>query len=334
MFINRRASLVLAVALTAAAATQASAESRAWTAAKKALPANLLGVGGISFGSIKSSQLFQQLMPMAMASQPDAQAKLDAFKSTCGFDPMSAFDSAVVGMQGEEKGAVVIALSGTTQKDIDACITKMAKAGGKTAAITKAGTLTKYAGLGKDFYLKWLGQDTFAIATQPDDKALLTKMTAGGVDKDKSLKAALATVNTDAAVWGAGNKVQDLPDVHGKMTGLYGSADVKAGTISAELHAVLDSAKTATEAATQANQQLAAVKSSGQLPPAFVGVINSVAVKTAGAEVVVTGSIAEKDVMSLLMQFGGAMGGGGAQKVSPTPQKSGTTTTVPPIKPH
>jgi hypothetical protein len=69
---NRRASLVLAVALTAAAASQASAESRAWTAAKKALPANLLGVGGINFTPIKSSQLFQQLLPMAMASQPDA----------------------------------------------------------------------------------------------------------------------------------------------------------------------------------------------------------------------------------------------------------------------
>jgi hypothetical protein len=328
MFQNRRASLVLAVALTAAAAQQASAESRAWTAAKKALPANLLGVGGINFGPIKSSQLFQQLLPMAMASQPDAQAKLDAFKAECGFDPMTAFDSAVIGMVGEDKGAIVVALNGTQQKDIDACITKMAKANGKAATISKAGALTKYAGLGKDFYLKWLSTDSFAIATAPDDKALLTKLTGGGIAGDKALKTALATVNTDAAVWGAGHKTQDLPDIHAKMTGLYGSADVKSGTISAELHAQLDSAKAATDAAAQANQQLSAVKSSGGLPPALAGALGSVAVKAAGSEVVVTGSIAEKDVMNILMSFGGMMQGGGAG-AKPAPAPAPTT---PPAK--
>ncbi|HTJ41273.1 MAG TPA: hypothetical protein VL463_04230 [Kofleriaceae bacterium] len=323
---NRRASLVLAVALSAAAASQASAESRAWTAAKKALPANLMGVGGMSVAQIKSSQLFQQLWPMAMA-QSGAQDKFDKFKAACGFDPLDAFDSMVVGMKADEKGAIVIALKGQTEKEIDACITNAAKADGKSATIKKDGAFMKYSGTGgKDIYIKWLTTDTFEIATQPDDKSLLTAMTKGGIDKDKALKTALGAVNTDAAMWGAGNKTQDLPDIKAKMTGLYGSADVKSGTISAEIHAVLDSAKAATDAAAQANTQLAQVKKSGGLPPAFSGLINSVAVKSSGAEVVVTASIAEKDVMGLLMQFAGGMGSGGAS--APPAKPAGS------LKPH
>jgi hypothetical protein len=259
--------------------------------------------------------------------------KLDAFKAECGFDPMTAFDSAVIGMVGEDKGAIVVALSGTHQKDIDACITKMAKANGKSASISKAGALTKYAGLGKDFYLKWLSSDSFAIATSPEDKALLVKLTGGGIAGDKALKTALGTVNTDAAVWGAGHKTQDLPDIHAKMTGLYGSADVKAGTISAEIHAQLDSAKAATDAAAQANQQLSAVKSSGSLPPAIAGALGSVVIKAAGSEVVVSGAVAEKDVMNLLMSFASV-------KQGPSTTPSPRTTAQPPkatgsgIKPH
>ena len=91
---------------------------------------------------------------------------------------------------------------------------------------------------------------------------------------------------------------------------IYGSADVKSGTISAELHAVVDSAKAATAAAKQANDQIAAAKKSGQLPPAIAGMLNSVSVTAKGSEIVVTASVAEKDILSMMQMFMGGMGGG------------------------
>jgi hypothetical protein len=307
----RRASLALAVAFTATASTHAFAESKAWTAAKKALPANLIGVGGVSFDQIRSSELFKTFWPIAMA-QAGAQAKLDQFKSTCGFDPIQSVDSAAVGFSGPNEGAFIVALKGTTQKDIETCMTKVAKADGKSATISKDGAFTKYSGMGgKDVYLKWLSSDTFEVTTSPDDKALLTKLSAGGVDKDKTFKTALGSLKTDAAVWGVGNKSQPLPDIGATMSMIYGSADVKSGTISAELHAVVDSAKAATAAAKQANDQIAAAKKSGQIPPALSGLLNSVSVSAKGTEIVVTASVAEKDVLSMMQMFMGGMGGGG-----------------------
>lgn len=310
--------MFLAAAFVAAASTAARAESHAWSAAKKTLPANLQVVVGINFDSIRSSQLFQTMWPMLLAQQADTQANLDKFKNTCGFDPIGAFDSVAVGVDDAQQGAIVVSLKGTDQKALEACITKVAKVDGKTASITKAGALTKYGGLGdKDIYLKWLSKDTFAIATAPEDKDLLTKYTAGGIDKDKALKSALASVKTDATVWGVANKQQDLADIHAKMMLGYGSADVKSGVIGAEIHLVVDSAKAATDAAAQANTQLAQVKKSGGIPPAFSGLLSSVKVTSSGSEIVMSASIAEKDLLGLLQMMGGMAG----QSSSPAPTK-------------
>src|SRR5262249_21362729 len=106
-----------------------------------------------------------------------------------------------------------------------------------------------------------------ALATQVEDKALLGTMTAGGVDKDKAIKAPLASSKTDAAIWGVVNKAQDLDQLHAKMTMGYGSADVKNGTITTDLHLVLDSAKAATDGAAQATQQLAAPRRAARSRP-------------------------------------------------------------------
>jgi hypothetical protein len=313
MITTRRTSLALAaffsIAATVAAAPAARAESKAWTAAKKSLPGNLQVVVGMNFGAIRSSQLFQMMWPMMIKQAGDAQTKLDAIKTSCGIDFVNALDSMVVGMDASEKGAVVLALKGTSQKDLEACLTKVAKADGKTAKITKAGPITQYSGMGgKDVYVKWLDKDVVELATQVEDKALLGTMTAGGVDKDKALKAPLASSKTDAAIWGVVNKAQDLDQLHAKMTLGYGSADVKSGQISTELHLVLDSAKAATDGAAQATQQLAAAKKSGQIPPAFASLLSSLQIKAMGPEMIVSAAMAEKDVLGLITQF--AMGGG------------------------
>jgi hypothetical protein len=285
---------VLAVCLTA---TAAHADTRAWTAAKKTLPGGLQAVVGINVAPIKASQLYQQLLPMAMAKAGDAQTKLDKFKSTCGLDATGILDSIVMGMTTDEKAVIVIALKGTDQKGIEACGQKIAAGDGKKLTITKDGALVKYSGMGEDdAYVRWLAKDTLAIA---EDKDTLTKLTAGGIAKDPMLAQA-KKVNTNAALWGVVNKEQDIPDFKAKMSSAYGAIDLKGGNMSADVHVVLDSAKSATDSAAQAQQQLDGVKKSGQVPKQFAPALDSVTIKAVGPELVVGAKIAEADVATMI----------------------------------
>jgi hypothetical protein len=147
-----------------------------------------------------------------------------------------------------------------------------------------------------DAYVKWLAKDTLAIA---EDKDTLLQLTTGGIAKD-ALGAQAAKVNTSAAIWGVVKKDQDIPDFKGKMTSAYGTLDLKGGNLTADVHVVLDSAKTATEGAKQAQEQLDQVKKSGQVPKQFAPALDSVTVKAAGSELVVGAKIAEADVASII----------------------------------
>lgn len=285
---------VLAVCLTA---TAAHADTRAWTAAKKALPGGLQAVVGVNVAPIKASALYQQLLPMAMSKVGDAQSKLDKFKTTCGLDATGILDSVVMGMTTDEKAVLVIALKGANQKAIEACGQKIAAGDGKKLTITKDGGLVKYSGLGDDdAYVKWLAKDTLAIA---EDKDTLTKLTSGGIARD-SMASQAKKLNTDAALWGVVNKEEDIPDFKGKMTSAYGTLDLKGGNMTADVHLVLDSAKTATDGAAQAQQQLDGVKKSGQVPKQFGPALDSVTIKAAGSELVMGAKVAEADLASMI----------------------------------
>jgi hypothetical protein len=285
---------VLAVCLTA---TAAHADTRAWTAAKKALPGGLQAVVGVNVAPIKASALYQQLLPMAMSKVGDAQSKLDKFKTTCGLDATGILDSVVMGMTTDEKAVLVIALKGANQKAIEACGQKIAAGDGKKLTITKDGGLVKYSGLGDDdAYVKWLAKDTLAIA---EDKDTLTKLTSGGIARD-SMASQAKKLNTDAALWGVVNKEEDIPDFKGKMTSAYGTLDLKGGNMTADVHLVLDSAKTATDGAAQAQQQLDGVKKSGQVPKQFGAALDSVTIKAAGSELVMGAKVAEADLASMI----------------------------------
>ena len=286
----------VAALLLCVTATAAHAESHAWTTAKKTLPGGLQAVLGVNVAPIKASALYAQLMPMVAAKAGDAQAKIDKLKSICGLDLTGSLDSVVVGLTSDEKAVVVLALKGTNQKALEACGQKVAKADGKTLAITKDGGITKYSGMGDDdAYIKWLSKDTLAIA---QDKDTLTALTAGGITKD-AVGAQVGKLSTDAALWGVVNKGQDIPDVGGKMTSAYGTLNLKGGNLAADVHLVMDSAKTAATGATQASTQLDAVKKSGQVPKQFMAAVDSITVKAAGSELVLDGHVSEADLASM-----------------------------------
>ena len=278
----------LAVLALCISATAAHAEPRAWTAAKKSLPAGLQAVVGVNVAPIRSSALYTQLMDMAKSKAAGAESKLDKVKSVCGIDGSGVLDSIVMGMTTDEKAVIVISTKGQTRAQLEACGQKLAKSDSKTLSITKDGALVKYSGMGDDdLYVKWLTKDT------------LLALTAGGIAKD-SIGAQVAKLNTSAALWGVVNKSQDIPDLKGKMTSAYGTLDLKGGNLAANVHLVLDSAKTATDAAAMGKQQLDGIKKSGQVPKQFEPLLNSISLKASGAELVCEGQASEADLASLM----------------------------------
>ena len=292
----------VALALVATAAS-AHADSKAWATAKTKLPGGLVAVFGVNVNSIKSSELYKQFVPMLEAKSGKAKDNLDKIKATCGIDLTGSIDSVVVGMGGgssagkDDVGVIIIALKGTTQKDLEACGQKVAKAEGKTLSITKDGAITKYSGMGEDdAYVRWFSKDTLAIG---DSKDNVTKLTGGGIAKDV-LSTDAGKVDTNAAVWVAVNKTQDVEDLKGKMTGGYGTLDLKAGNLVVDAHVILDSPKTAAEGVKQGEAQLDQIKKSGQLPKQFVPMLDSIKLSSSGAELVAKAQVAETDLASLI----------------------------------
>lgn len=283
----------------------ARADSKAWTAAKKVLPANLAVVVGVNAAPLRASDLYKELLPLVAAKAGDVQAKLDEIKATCSIDPTQAADSVVVGVDDGGKGAIVVAMKGVGQKEIEGCLGKVAKAHSKALAISKEGALVRYHldGEAKDLYLRWLGKDTFAIATQPDDKDATNALTGGGLSGDKVMGATLAQTKTGATMWMALNKQQDLDQFHTKMTGLYGSADLKSGQVNVDVHVIVDSAAAAGDIAKQTTAMVPMLASSGKVPPSMSALVKSLVIKSIGKEVVASAHASEKDIIAIVQTF-------------------------------
>lgn len=306
MITSRSLAVIIALSSTA----YAGGASKAWTSAKAVLPPGLQTIGGVNLADIRSSAMYQALYPKLLEQAGSAKTHVDTIKKTCSIDVLAVVDSLAIGLDASSTGTIVVAFKGATRKDFDDCAQKIAKDQKKTVAISNEGSITTYSVSGEksQLFAAWLATDVVAISTSPDDKASLVKATKGGLATDATMKPPLAKVNTGAGVWGVVNKSKDLrPDVKATMSTVYGSANVASGTVTVDGHVVVDNAAAAKDVASMANSQLDAAKKSGQIPPQFADLVKAVSIKSAGNEVLVTGSAAEKQVLVLVATLLGGM---------------------------
>ena len=309
----------LALACSVAVAPVARADNHAWAAAKSVLPGGMLVVGGADVNSVRASALFQKMWPALIAQSGAPADVLDAVKTTCNVDALASIDSVAVAVNDGGKGAFVIALKGLTQPQVEDCITKLAASKAGKLAIAHTGQIATYSGVGdKSFSVKWLEKSTFMVTTEPGDPSSYKAMTAGGLAKDKTFAPGLAAVKTSATAWAVVNKQEDLGTIKGKMMLGYGDASVAGGTVSANLHVVMDSDATSAAAVAEAKKQIDDAMKSGQVPPMLAGLIKALVIKTAGKEVVVSGQITETDLAMLVTMITSGGGGGGSQ-TAPAP---------------
>jgi hypothetical protein len=256
--------------------------ARAWAAAKDNLPAQTAIVIGADLTAIAKSQMFSQLLPLALAKEPDAQKLFETIKTTCKIDPLTSL---------------------LDQPKLTKCFEDVAKvSGGKAAKLTvkKVGAVTEISMDNDKAYVGWVGSDVLVIGTEPRDKAALEKWVGqkGGLAKSPVGKLA-AAANTKGAVWGASSVVKELePGM--KMKSAYGALTIAGGNLTIDLHPTLDSAKAATDAVAKANAQIAQLSGTGGLTPGLKTMLQQISVKATGPDVTVKASVAEKELMSFL----------------------------------
>ncbi len=302
---KRSLALGLLAGLFFGSSVAAADSSKAWTAAKRLIPANMEMIGGVNAATAHNSALYQALLPMALAKAGDATSQLDGIKADCGIDVVNSIDSLVFGLDASQQGTIVIAFRGVTRPKLEACIVKRAKTNGKTLRVDNANGLTIYSGMNdKLLYTRWVGNDVVAISTQPDDKDSTVAATAGGVASDKNLHG-LSAVNTGASLWLVTNKTGDVPgDLGGgKMVGAYMSANVAGGAVNLDAHVAVDSPATATTVATKSAQQLESLSAPNSFAGGYADLLKTVRVNAAASEVLVTAQVPEQALLGVVKTF-------------------------------
>ena len=295
-----KTALAMLVFLSSGLSSVAHADSKAWSTGKAVIGSSATTVGGINATSVRSSEVYDKLMPLLMAKASDFKATLDKVHTECNIDLLASIDSIAFGLDGNQVGTIVVALKGTNHKALDACVQKIGKAESKKVAITEDGKLTKYDGMGdKPAYLEWLASDVFAFSTTPEDKDASKKLLVSGVTSAKDLKAPLAATDKDASAWFVYNEGHDLPNMAGKMKQVYGSAKITAKKIEFTSHMVTDTPKAAQAFTDEANKELAAAQTGGS--QAIQTALKNVSVKLDNGMVAASGSINSDDVFPLLM---------------------------------
>jgi hypothetical protein len=312
----RRISLGLAaLVLGAAPSVRADAPGDAWAAAKGVLPATPAVVMGLNVSTIKSSAIFQKLYPTLLEQAGEARAGLDEVKTTCGIDLKDAVQGVVVWVDDANKGAIFLSLKGVDKNRVGDCLTKMAAKSKKSFRATDpdAQGIVEYSGTDtgdKKLYVAYLPHGVVVIATDPNEKGLLSQALSGhGVDAASDTGKALSGTNTGAAVWAVIHKPQPLDDGVTMKVG-YGMADLTGGMINGEMRLILGSAKEAGAAVAKATTEFENAKKNNQVPPQLANMAKTLKIGcTVGPakqgacgtpEMQVKASLAEKEALALL----------------------------------
>jgi hypothetical protein len=165
--------------------------------------------------------------------------------------------------------------------------------------VTKTtGKITEY-GLDTDskrIYVAWLAADVVAIATEPDDKALLEKMLAGK-GAQGTLAKLLGKANQNHAIWFATTKSQPI-DTGGTMKGGFGTVNTAKANVDLDITMVTSSVKDAKAFAESLNTQLAAAKAG--IPPQFVSLVEALKIFAEDDRTKFKLNAPEKDLVALI----------------------------------
>jgi hypothetical protein len=297
---------VLATLLLFTASAQA--DTKSWAAVKAKLPAGTQIVVGIDVTALAKTTVYAQVIQKFLDEEKDAKQGFDAIKAGCGVDVTTAVTDATIVAMAEPKEQILVAigLNGIDKDKVSSCMQTIIGGSGSTKLTAKTkGKVTEYslAGKSEKLYIAWLAKDVIALTDDPTTKGKLEKMLAGKAAKG-DLKKMIGKTTTTSPVWFAVAMKEKIDEINGTFKGAYGQADLAAGTFTGKANAVVGSADEATKVAAMGNAELAkATVEIAKILPDLATVLKTARITATGAEVNVTGTVTEKQILGLIPQL-------------------------------
>ena len=301
-----KAAAVVTVALSLFVAGPAAAQSKSWTAVKGSVTPQAAFVFGANFDPIRKTASYATALKMFLDQEDDAKQAFELVKTHCQIDVPNALTDATAIMKADEKPLVVLGLNGLDEPKVVACLEKivMSFAPAGTAPIKlvakKKGKVTEYTvpGESKKIYIAWLAADVLAFTDDPIAKGKLEKMLAGKAPKGEVGKM-LAKVATTAPIWFAVAKKEREAGI-GTVLGGYGQIDIAGTNVNVTGHLIMAKASEASQATLAGNQGLEEAKRKAAKIPAAKKLLDTVTIVANGKEVDIKGTVADKDIVTLV----------------------------------
>jgi hypothetical protein len=276
-------------------ASTAAADSKSWAALKGKLPAGTIVIGGADGAAIRATPSFPKVLDILTSSEQDIGAMFDVVKATCGMALPAMLGDIAFAVDVNEKGVVVLGLSGTDQTKAIDCFTKvLAKVDPTTKLTSKVtGKITEYSvGPSDKLYAAWLAPDVVAISIEENSHAPLDAMMAGAAASG-DLATYLGKTKTTAAAWAAFSVNDD------GLKGGWGTVTL-GKTITLALRMTGMTPKDGEKARKEAKDaQKKGLERSAKLPE-VKKVFQAMKVGGTGAEVTLDASMAESAIPALL----------------------------------
>lgn len=314
-------SLAIALAATALLSSTAAADvSKAWQAAKDNLPANVPAILAVDTAAVVKLPAFGTLFTLARKEERDIDEAYNLVKTHCKLDFTQVVEGFVVAgdPNGKDDDIVVFLQLNIDRAKASSCIETMLKAVEKKAQISiKQDGVYTIASVGGDAaYFAWVGPNVVMFTADPDKKANLEK----NVGKKGLAKAPvgglLGKMDAKAIAFGA-LKLSKPIDRDIPFTAGFGNVTLNGNTFSGSVTGTATDAKVAGAFADEAKKEIAKLAKKDRVPAAVKKVIGGVKLASAGADVTVSGSASDKDLLEAFLAT--MMAKGGEEPAAPPP---------------
>ncbi len=299
---SKRLAWLCAPALLLISSVASAAPTKSFTAATANLPADTEVLGSSNVKAVRSTQVYQKLLPDLLKLEKEVPELLDKVKKTCSIDMLTSIDDLTVGMNAKESGAFFLAVNGVTEQKMLECLTKIGKQEGESVTSKKTGNITEVKGdkSKKGLFYAWLPGDVLTIAFEPDDKSMLENALSGkGALTTKSkMSGRIARANPENAVtviWTKERTIEKKTVKNGEFT-----IAAQGGNLNIAANAEMGSSKEAEDVAKLAKEAQQSLPLPKDAPKELEKILKSLQVSASGAEVRATLSVSERDVVSVI----------------------------------
>ncbi len=287
-----------AVVLVVALAHSAAAETRSWTAIKGKLPADAMLVVGFDVNQARAASSFGKLVEAVTSESHDLGDGLALVKTTCGIDPVTAVTDVTIVMRKDEKGIVVVGMTGVDEAKLLVCANKLQAKDNPKKTITgkKVGAVTEYSVTDeKDkLYVAWLAKDVVAFSFDPDKRVVLDAA-IGGKGATGDLARSLAKTSPSAFVFGAASIGKE------GIAGGFGSITLAKGVLTGSMKMTAQSGELGTTLLAEITKELARdIERSTKKAPTLATVLKGIKVSGKGAEITIDAAVNEADLPGLI----------------------------------